>query len=717
MIDLKKKNPLTQPIGRTRNVVGLDIEAGSIAATEVQVNGAVTRRRLRRRAAGRRRRSRRRGPRSRRARRTRSRSCSPSQSFPRDVRIGIANQRVVVRTHAAAADRRRRRARDRDPLRGPGPHPDAARPGGPRLAGDPAARPATRQQGSRSSRSPPAARCSPALIEAVDGAGLRLVGIDHSAFALIRALRGRERRAGRTTRDPTEADAEGEAPPVAGGRLYCHLGDITNLAVARETYCVFSRVLGFGDRGHRPVARRRAAASTSSTRASGSSTSASRPRSRQIEGDPQIVAFTREVLASGTATLVDELRRSLEYYAALEDAVRVDDVVVAGPGTTIPGLVDAAAARAARAARAPPCPQALCERRRPRRRPPDPLLRPRARGVGVRPVNLIPPEDRRGDHAPLRAGVASYAIVARARAWRWSASSLVVLAGNDDQRERERDRGARGAQGAGRRAAASSRPTASSPRSSRPHRRPSAAWPQSRFDWERVLNELALVIPRGVSLESLTGDRRARASSARPSGGASTAADPSITGPSLQIVGCATGQEGVAGFIAALKDIDGVTRVGMQSSAARRAGRRRPAGAAAAPASGVRRRLSDAASPSQRSRSRSPSTRSRCPSTARPAAPTTPARPRRRPAATHDHRGRRRRRRDRDRAAGARRTPPTEQSRRQARVADDRGGGQLMKSSDRMILIGVAVVGLRRGLLVPDPRAEARGGRGPRGRR
>jgi Tfp pilus assembly PilM family ATPase len=49
--------------------------------------------------------------------------------------------------------------------------------------------------------------------------------------------------------------------------------------------------------------------------------------------------MTRDALASGSATLVDELRRSLEYYAALEHAVQVDEVVVAGPGTMIPGLV------------------------------------------------------------------------------------------------------------------------------------------------------------------------------------------------------------------------------------------------------------------------------------------------------------------------------------------------------------------------------------------
>ncbi len=40
----------------------------------------------------------------------------------------------------------------------------------------------------------------------------------------------------------------------------------------------------------------------------------------------------------------------------------------------------------------------------------------------------------------------------------------------------------------------------------------------------------------------------------------------SIAGPALELSGCAAGQEAVAGFVTALKDIDGVTRVGVQSS-------------------------------------------------------------------------------------------------------------------------------------------------------
>ncbi len=40
----------------------------------------------------------------------------------------------------------------------------------------------------------------------------------------------------------------------------------------------------------------------------------------------------------------------------------------------------------------------------------------------------------------------------------------------------------------------------------------------------------------------------------------------SVPGPALELSGCAEGQESVAGLVQALKEIDGVTRVGVQSS-------------------------------------------------------------------------------------------------------------------------------------------------------
>ena len=57
-----------------------------------------------------------------------------------------------------------------------------------------------------------------------------------------------------------------------------------------------------------------------------------------IEGDRETISAARDSLAEGAARLVDELRLSLEYYAAQEGAMPIEGIVACGPGTTIPGL-------------------------------------------------------------------------------------------------------------------------------------------------------------------------------------------------------------------------------------------------------------------------------------------------------------------------------------------------------------------------------------------
>ena len=89
---------------------------------------------------------------------------------------------------------------------------------------------------------------------------------------------------------------------------------------------------------------------------------------------------------------------------------------------------------------------------------------------------------------------------------------------------------------------------------------------RSRFDWERVLRELAIVIPTEVWLTALNATV---SPDVTVSGGTSTGSaggTESIAGPSLQIEGCAAGHEAVAKFLAALQDIDGVTRVSVLKS-------------------------------------------------------------------------------------------------------------------------------------------------------
>ena len=179
----------------------------------------------------------------------------------------------------------------------------------------------------------------------------------------------------------------------------------------------------------------------------------------------------------------------------------------------------------------------------------------------MRPVNLLPPEDRRGEHAPLRAGFASYAIIG-VLVVALLGVVLVIMTGNQitDSKAELASLQARKAQAdvaASKLAPYQDFATLSAARSETV-----SSLAQTRFDWERVLNELALVIPHRVTLDSLTGSAGAGGADS----GASTSADPSITGPPLQLAGCAEGQNGVARFLAALRDIDGVTRVGMQSS-------------------------------------------------------------------------------------------------------------------------------------------------------
>ncbi len=78
------------------------------------------------------------------------------------------------------------------------------------------------------------------------------------------------------------------------------------------------------------------------------------------------------------------------------------------------------------------------------------------------------------------------------------------------------------------------------------------------------MRELSLVLPGDVWLTDLTASASADANVSGGGGGGSLRSQ--VPGPALEIGGCATGQDAVAGFVTALKDIDGVTRVGVESS-------------------------------------------------------------------------------------------------------------------------------------------------------
>jgi Tfp pilus assembly protein PilN len=183
----------------------------------------------------------------------------------------------------------------------------------------------------------------------------------------------------------------------------------------------------------------------------------------------------------------------------------------------------------------------------------------------MRPVNLIPPEDRRGEHAPARTGPLPYVLLAGLVVVLVGIAAIVLL-GNQVSESKSEVARLEGEDAAASAKAHSLAAYTQFRDMSEQRTETVSSLADSRFDWERVMRELALVLPHDVWLVGLTASA---APGIGPEGGGSGSASgmrAAIAGPALELSGCARGQEAVAGFVTALKDIDGVTRVGVQSS-------------------------------------------------------------------------------------------------------------------------------------------------------
>jgi type IV pilus assembly protein PilM len=145
-------------------------------------------------------------------------------------------------------------------------------------------------------------------VEAVRGAGLKPLGIDLSAFALLRAL---------TPADATEA-----------ARVHCHLGGVTNLAVAVGASCLFTRPLAAQSLDARAAAPPPPPPPESAPYYS--------PASAPGPASPAPAAGVGRAVAA----LAEEIRLSIDFYMAQPDARWVSEVVLSGPGALRPRLVE-----------------------------------------------------------------------------------------------------------------------------------------------------------------------------------------------------------------------------------------------------------------------------------------------------------------------------------------------------------------------------------------
>jgi type IV pilus assembly protein PilM len=144
------------------------------------------------------------------------------------------------------------------------------------------------------------------LLAALRRAGLRPEGIDLSAFALVRALHG----------------ARGDEPV-----LYAQVGGTTTLAVARGTRCELTRVA--------PVDLERLAQLLAERQGIVLDAATERLLAFRPDGGDQAALA---VLDQGLAELADEIRNTMEFFAAQGDGTPVAEVVLSGPAAAIPNF-------------------------------------------------------------------------------------------------------------------------------------------------------------------------------------------------------------------------------------------------------------------------------------------------------------------------------------------------------------------------------------------
>ncbi len=157
------------------------------------------------------------------------------------------------------------------------------------------------------------------IVTAARQAGLRPEGVDLSAFAMVRAL------------------TDDDASPT----LFLAIGGLTNLAIAAAGNVLFTRVSGSGLEGMAGMLAERRGIAIDEARALLASVGVDGPIEPGAEEESGMV---RSVLIEGVRRIAGEARASLDFHqASSADGAPVQRAMVTGPVVAIPGFVDALA--------------------------------------------------------------------------------------------------------------------------------------------------------------------------------------------------------------------------------------------------------------------------------------------------------------------------------------------------------------------------------------
>ena len=299
------------------SVVGLELDPGHVAAAEVHVNGSLT---LQRGAVAHLR------PGVLRdgdvtdpaALADALRTLFEEHDLPRRVRLGIANQRIVVRTldvpviddEKALLAAARALVPDQIPMPIEEAVLDMVPVGTVQTVEGPRARVVVvavrREMVER-------------VVGAVREAGLELEGLDLSAFGMVRAI--------------DQVADEGRAT------LYINAAGLVNVAVANPSGCLFTRAAAGGIDAMAATLSERRGLTLEHSRQWMTHVGLAIPL-EEVDGDAELVGAARTTLEEGVHQIADTVRNSLNFYRMQENAEAVDHAVLTGPGVDIPGLAE-----------------------------------------------------------------------------------------------------------------------------------------------------------------------------------------------------------------------------------------------------------------------------------------------------------------------------------------------------------------------------------------
>jgi type IV pilus assembly protein PilM len=121
--------------------------------------------------------------------------------------------------------------------------------------------------------------------------------------------------------------------------LYVNLAGLTNVAVANDTGCLFTRAAAGGLDAIVQSLSERHGLTMEHARGWLQHVGLSAPL-EAIEGDAELVAAVRQTLDEGVHQVADTVRNSLNFYRMQESAETVERAVLTGPAVAIAGFAD-----------------------------------------------------------------------------------------------------------------------------------------------------------------------------------------------------------------------------------------------------------------------------------------------------------------------------------------------------------------------------------------